>query len=200
MAWDGRLSQIEDDAELMQRVAAGDAAACRRILREWLPSVHRFALRLTGNTAEAEEVAQDAIVRLWRQAPKWEPRARLSTWLHRVAYTLAIDRLRRPQNAPLDDAAMDIADTRPGPAAARHNKDRERAVQAALDGLPERQKAAILLVHYQQLSGAEAAAALEISVEALESLLSRGRRALKAALTSQRLDLLEESDEARSLR
>ncbi len=200
MAWDGRLSQIDEDAQLMRRVAAGEAAACRQVLRDWLPAVHRFALRLLGNAAEAEEVAQDAIVRLWRQAPNWEPRARLSTWLYRVAYTLSIDRLRRPGMAPLDDAAMEIADTRPGPAAGLLARERTAQVEAALAALPERQKAAITLVHYQQLSGSEAAAVLEISVEALESLLSRGRRALRAALSGQRSDLLEDGDEAGALR
>jgi RNA polymerase sigma-70 factor, ECF subfamily len=200
MAWDGRLSQIDEDAQVMRQVAAGDAAACRQVMRLWLPQVYRYALRLTGSTAEAEDVAQDALVRLWRQAPNWEPRARLSTWLYRVAYTLSIDRLRRTGPGPLDDAAMDIADTAPGPSAALQERDRTAMIDAALSALPERQRAAIVLVHYQQMSGNEAAAVLDVSVEALESLLSRGRRALRTALAGNKHELMEGGDEAGTLR
>ena len=172
---------VEADAILMRRVAAADAAACRELIDRELPGLLAFAYRLLGDRAEAEDIAQDAFLRLWQMAARWKPKAKIRTWLRRVTYNASIDRLRRrrPQVDP-EDAA--IADTARNPAEAAHAVQVEIAVAAALAELPERQRAAIALAHYDGLGNQETADILAISVEAVESLLARGRRALRSRL------------------
>lgn len=172
---------VEADAILMRRVAAADAAACRELIDRELPGLLAFAYRLLGNRAEAEDIAQDAFLRLWQMAARWTPKAKIRTWLRRVTYNASIDRLRRrrPQVDP-DDIA--IADTARNPAEAAHAAQVEIAVEAALAELPERQRAAVALAHYDGLGNQETAEILAISVEAVESLLARGRRALRSRL------------------
>ncbi len=141
---------------------------------------------MLNDAAEAEDVAQEAFLRIWRQAPKWTPgAAKFDTWLHRVALNLCYDRLRRRRERPTDEVPEQID---PAPLADRRLESRDTGlrVNAALAALPERQREAIVLCHYQEMGNIEAAAALQISVEALESLLSRGRRALRVALADLR--------------
>ncbi|MBI4081078.1 MAG: RNA polymerase sigma factor [Candidatus Lambdaproteobacteria bacterium] len=175
------------DAELtlMRRVAAGDPQACAELVDQHLRRVTRFAYRMLGSLAEAEDLSQEVFLRLWRHAGRWEPRARLATWLHRVAYNLCLDVLRRRRNVALDDVP-EPADPGIGPADALLQEQIARAVEAALARLPERQRAALVLVHYEGLSGVEAAEALACSEEALESLLARGRRTLRQRLANLR--------------
>lgn len=153
---------------------------------------------MLGDAAEAEDVAQEVFLRVWKAAPQWRPGGALfSTWMHRVAMNLCTDRLRRRRETPAEDAGATLADGAPSPASALQAGERRAAVEAALAALPERQRAAIVLAHFQELPAAEAAAILEVSVEALESLLARARRALKAALAAQVADLLGDPEGAR---
>lgn len=175
----------------MQRVGAGEPEAARLLVMRHIGRVVGLSHRMLGDATEAEDVAQDTFLRLWRNAARWEPRALLGTWLHRVAYNLCVDRLRRRRALPLDEAG-DVADPAPGAGAVIHLKDVSDAVSRALDALPERQRHAILLVHYQELGNIEAARILGVSVEAIESLLARGRRGLKQSLAARRPDLLGE--------
>lgn len=179
----------ESDASLMRRIDAGEGDAARTIVARHLDRVVGLSHRMLGDAAEAEDVAQDAFLRLWRNAGRWEPRALLGTWLHRVTYNLCVDRLRRRRGVSLDEAA-EVADPAPGANAVIHLKDVSAAVSKALDSLPERQRQAILLVHYQEVGNIEAARILGVSVEAIESLLARGRRSLKQILAARRPDLL----------
>jgi len=133
--------------------------------------------------SEAEDVAQDVFLRVWKAAPNWRPgEAKFETWLCRVALNLCYDRLRRRRETPDPDAGLTVVDPGHSPADAWLAKQRADRVHAALAKLPERQRAAIALCHFQEMGNIEAAAALEVTVEALESLLGRGRRALRAAL------------------
>ena len=147
---------------------------------------------MLGDAAEAEDVAQESFVRLLRKAPDWEPgRAALGTWLHRVAVNLCIDRLRaRRPTSTLDDVP-EAALAGPEAGTLDGALDRQKAVRAALDSLPEKQRAAIVLVHYQGFSNREAGDLLDASVEAVESLLSRARRSLRTRLEATAADLLE---------
>jgi len=141
-----------------------------------------LAERMLGDPAEAEDVAQETFFRLWRHAPRWRPgAARLDTWLHRVALNLCYDRLRRRRERPVAEPP-DTADPGPAPDRGLLASDVGVRVRRALQDLPPRQREAIALCHYQELGNIEAAELMGVSVEALESLLSRGRRALKAAL------------------
>ena len=138
---------------------------------------------MLGNAADADEVCQDVFVRAWQQAPRWRPgEARFSTWLHQVALNQCRDRLRqRRESLPLD-AAPDAIDE-DTPERAQGRADRAAQVRVALEALPERQREALLLCHYQGMGNIEAAQVMELSVEALESLLGRGRRALRLTLS-----------------
>lgn len=148
-----------------------------------LPRMLNLANRMLGDAAEAEDVAQEVFLRVWREAPRWKPgAARFDTWMHRVALNLCYDRLRRRRVTPMADPP-DQVDPGPAPDRALMATDVGRRVQAAMMALPERQREALALCHYQELGNIEAAAVMDISVEALESLLSRGRRALRATLS-----------------
>jgi len=172
----------------MAAAARGEPAAARALIDAKLPRVLALARRMLKDAAEAEDVAQEVLLRTWRQAPAWRAgTARLDTWMHRVALNLCYDRLRRGREQPTAEPPEQI-DTGPAPDRGLAAQDVGRAVEAALLALPERQRTAIVLCHYQELGNIEAAALMEVSVEALESLLSRARRSLRAALAHARPD------------
>ena len=180
------MSDPDPDATLLRRIVRGEPAAMRALVAAKLPRVFGLAVRMLRDTAEAEDVVQEAMLRVWRHAGDWRPgRARFETWLHTVVLNLCRDRLRRRRDVT-GDALPETPDPAPDPQAELLEAERGRAVAAAIAALPERQREAILLVHYQDLSGGEAAAALGVSVEALESLLARGRRTLRARLGPSR--------------
>lgn len=176
------MEPSDPDESLVTRVAAGDAAAVRALAARKLPRLLSLAQRMLGDTPEAEDVAQEAMIRAWREAPRWKPgAARFDTWLHRVAMNLCYDRLRRRREIAMD-SPPERADEGPAPDRGLEAADVGRRVALAMGDLPDRQREAVALCHYQELSNIEAAAVMGVSVEALESLLSRGRRALRAAL------------------
>ena len=172
----------DPDEALLARVAEGDPAAVRALVARKLPRLLSLAGRMLGDAAEAEDVAQETFVRAWKQARAWRPGvAKFDTWMHRVALNLCYDRLRRRREAPTD-TPPEVGDDGPAPDRGLQAMETGERVAAAMGALPDRQREAIVLCHYQELSNIEAAALMGISVEALESLLSRGRRALRMAL------------------
>jgi RNA polymerase sigma-70 factor (ECF subfamily) len=182
----------DPDLELVRQVGAGDQRACAALVDRHLPKVLGLAGRLLGNRADAEEVAQEVFLRVWRHAGEWRPGgAKFSTWLHRVTFNLCHDRLRRRRETTLD-AIGDPPSGEPPPGTELQRAAVTARVEAALAQLPDRQREAILLCHYQELGNIEAAEAMEISVSALESLLARGRRRLKELLAGELGDLMGE--------
>ena len=182
IAGERRAGFPESDDSLIARVNAGDRRAWRVLVDRHTGPVFGQAWRMLGDRAEAEDVAQETFVRLMRKAPDWRRgEAALRTWLFRVAINMCIDRTRARRTVPLDDAP-EFADRATDPAATDRGIDMRQSVQAALQALPERQRAALVMAHYQGFSNAECADALEISVDALESLLARARRALRQTL------------------
>lgn len=186
----GRALDDTDDA-LMLRVGAGDRDAFRGLLERHLGRIVAFATRALGNRAGAEDIAQETFLRLWTTAARWQPQARLGTWLHRVALNLCLDRLERKHEVALDDIA-EPTDPHPSPAARMQTHDIATHVNAAIAELPTQQRIAITLCHYQELRNIEAAEMMGVSIEALESLLARGRRTLRARLRAALPDLLGE--------
>ena len=174
------------DGTLMVLFARGDAGAARVLTARLLPRALRHAARVLGDAAEAEDVAQEAMLRLWHAAAEWrtDGAAQPATWLHRVVANLAVDRLRRSGRAVGLD--FDTPDDAPGAEARLAQADRMAALDAALARLPERQRQAVVLRHIEGMSNPEIAEVLGIGVEAVESLTARGKRALKAALDGQK--------------
>ena len=180
------MNDDDPDAELLARVGRGEPRAVREMVERKLGRLLSLAERLLGRRSEAEEVAQEVFVRLWKQAPTWQPgRARIDTWLHRVALNLCYDRLRRRRDEAADDAVAEAeaeADPAGAPDALLEARQRGRRVARALAELPQRQREALVLQYYQQLSNSEAAELMGIGIEALESLLVRARRSLRERL------------------
>lgn len=177
-----------DDGALMVLFANGDAEAARLLSDRLLPRAYRHAARVIGDRAEAEDIAQEAMLRLWRAAATWQSNgsARVSTWLHKVVANLAVDRLRRAGRSVGLNDGDDPVDDGPGAEARLQQADRMAALDAALSRLPERQRQAVVLRHIEGLSNPEIAEILEVGVEAVESLTARGKRALAAALEGKK--------------
>ena len=181
----------ETDDTLVLRLADGCGGAMAALSDRHLQPVLACAWRILGDRSEAEDVAQETFVRLLRKAPEWQPDGpALRSWLLRVATNLCIDRRRvRGRIAPMPDDIDAFEDRDRAPLdddlAIRH------AVQRAVGDLPDRQRAALVLVHFQGLSGREAANALGVSAEAVESLLARARRRLRKVLSPHIKNLLE---------
>lgn len=190
-----RRRVIEDpDGELIARVANGDRTATRAIMARHLPKVLNLGRRMLGDAEEAEDVAQDVFIRVWTNAARWRPgQAKFETWIHRVAMNLCYDRLRRRPTSRLDDAP-DVADQTPSAEVRVQEQQLAGVVDAALRELPDRQREAIVLYHYQGLTNIDAADVMGVSVEAMESLLSRGRRALKRRLLPLKNDMFGTKD------
>ncbi len=185
-------SEASDEA-LLVLYGNGDRAAAQILTLRLTPMALRVARRMLGDWAEAEDVAQEAMMRLWRIAPEWrQGEAKVTTWLYRVVTNLATDRLRKRkgyrQGIGLEEAP-EVADAAPDVETRMMDGDRAEALQSALDQLPERQRQAVVLRHIEGLSNPEIAAVLEIGVEAVESLTARGKRALAAALAGRREEL-----------
>jgi RNA polymerase sigma-70 factor (ECF subfamily) len=173
---------IDPDTDLVVRAGQGDRAAAQALMARHLPKMLTVARRMLGSQAEAEDAVQDAFLKLWTHAARWQPgKAKFETWLYRVTLNKCYDRLRRRAPASLDEAA-EVVDPAPAADAVLENAALAGEIEAALAQLPERQRAAILLCHHQECGNIEAAEILGISVEALESLLARGRRALRDRL------------------
>lgn len=174
----------EPDDALLQRFADGDQSAARALTLRLTPRALAVSYRMLGDRAEAEDVAQEAMMRLWKIAPDWRVgEAKVSTWLHRVVSNLSIDRIRkRRRSGPGLDEVAEPQDPAPSAVAVLMAADRASAVRMALDALPDRQKQAVTLRHFEGLGNPEIGEIMEISIEAVESLLSRGRRALATAM------------------
>ncbi len=174
----------------MQQIRGGDHQAFAQLVDRHLKALHGFAQRLLGNPADADDIVQETFLRVWHKADKWQPKpAQVSTWLHSIAHNLCIDFRRRNKVDTVDIADVELIEPHQ-PDDSRQQHDVAVQVEAALQQLPESQRSAIILCHYQDLSNREAADALEISVAALESLMARGRRKLKKILAAQSADLL----------
>ncbi|MFN4101482.1 MAG: RNA polymerase sigma factor, partial [Pararhodobacter sp.] len=177
------------DEALLGRYAAGESSAARLLVDRLAPRILRLAQRLLQDAAEAEDVTQEAMLRLWKIAPRWqEGGAQPSTWLHRVAVNLATDRLRRRRGVDLDSIA-EPDDPAPAAVEGMIESDRRRALDEALALLPERQRVAVVLRHLEGLTNPEIGAAMGIGVEAVESLTARGKRRLAELLAGRRDEL-----------
>jgi RNA polymerase sigma factor (sigma-70 family) len=184
------------DAALLIAFANGDAEAAQLLARRLLPRTLSQAQRMLGDRADAEDVAQDAMMRLWRIAGEWrQGEAQVSTWLYRVTVNLCTDRLRRRKRSVPLDAVAEPLDAAPSVTARMHTEARAKALSEALAQLPPRQAEAVALRHLEGLSNPEIAVVMEIGVEAVESLTARGKRGLAAILAGRREELGVDDDD-----
>ncbi len=168
------------DQRLLTLIAQGDKHAFSLLMKRYLSSVIIFSMRYFPQRSDAEDIAQETFTRLWCKAPVWQDKGvSVKAWLFKVAYNQSIDQLRKQKPEYLADYDENIIDE----AAfieSMMDIDTNRAIQKlALDTLPERQRTAISLCTIRGFSNSEAAIVMGISVDALESLMARGRRKLK---------------------
>ncbi len=181
---------VSDDI-LLAQISSGNIAAWEIIIDRHLAAVSRYAAYILGDIVQSEDVTQETFIRLMKKADSWEPGdATLKGWLFKVARNLCIDHKRKKRPDPIENA-YDLLDPNDDDTTDRRI-DIANAVKTALGLLPERQKTAIVLVHYEGFSGAETAELLDISVEAVESLLARGRRNLRQTLKAHAIEFLGE--------
>lgn len=184
---------LADDA-LLLLFASGDARAAEALSLRLVPVVLAHAYRLLGDRAEAEDVAQEAMLKLWQIAPEWrQGEAKVTTWLYRVVANACTDRLRKRRTVDLD-AVAEPEDAAPSVLERMQDSARSDALQAALNSLPVRQRQAVVLRHIEGLSNPEIAEIMSVKVDAVESLTARGKRALKAALEARKDELGYQDD------
>ena len=182
---------LEDAPEeaLLVAYGNGDREAARVLTTRLAPRVLSYATRMLSDRAEAEDVTQEALLRLWKIAPDWrQGEAKVTTWLYRVVSNLCTDRLRKGRGVGLDQVA-EPEDDRPDAHTGLLEAARRSALDAALAELPERQREAVVLRHLENLTNPEIATVMDISVEAVESLTARGKRGLARLLAARRQDL-----------
>ncbi len=180
----------QSDAELLAAFAAGERSAALVLTQRLTPRVMGQAYRMLGNHAEAEDVTQEAMMRLWKIASEWDAdRALVTTWLYRVVANLCTDRLRKSGRGVALDAIEEPADPTPSAAATLQTGARVSALHAALGTLPERQAQAVSLRHLEELGNPQIAAIMDTNVRTVESLIARGKRALIARLSGRKAEL-----------
>ena len=171
----------ESDGELLRRASAGDVRAWRELVDAHSGPLFRYAYRMVGERDAAEDIVQEAYLRLWRQARRWRPEAPVRAWLFRVGGNLAIDTLRRRRHT--SEMEADHAEAAPGIEVRLAEKEQVRMVQRLVSELPERQRTALVLCRLEGMSMAEAGLVLGCSVGAVESLLSRARQQLRSRMS-----------------
>ena len=179
-----RELEAAEDAALMARIIAGDQAAFHRFAQRHVARFLAVAQRIIGNESDAEEIVQDALLRVWLHAPEWHPgAARVTSWVYRIVVNLALDHLRKNRGRPLSlDDAGDPTDPAPDAEMLAEGRQLESFIAGAIAELPARQRIALTLCFFEQMDCAEAAQIMQISVSAMESLLVRGRRTLRERL------------------
>lgn len=188
------------DATLMARIATGDRMAFRLFARRYGARCLATAQRVLRNQSDAEEVVQEALLRVWEHAAEWRgTTAQVTTWLYRIIVNLAIDRTRKrsPVFVPVEQGPVMI-DPAPSAHLVLEGRELETHIAGEIPELPRRQRQALSLCYFEGLSCAEAARAMNISVSAMEALLVRARRTLRERLAAaeagpQRLRLAKAS-------
>jgi len=180
------MSELTDDV-LMSQIQQQDEHALTLLVDRHLTALHAFARRMLGNTADAEDIVQEAFLRVWYRAHTWQPgQAKLSTWLHRIVHNLCIDLQRHRKGEKMNINIETIQDELAAPSNTPEEnllgEQTSQQVECALQELPEKQRSAIILCHYQGMSNRQAAEVLNVSVTALESLMARGRKTLRQRL------------------
>ena len=174
----------EGERQIVERILAGSELALRQIVDHHTQPIFNYVRRMTSNSIEAEDITQETFIRFWVSRDRFDPgRVKLTTWLHRIAHNLCVDHFRRKQLQGRQ--LQEQSDTDENPSINYELSVRAAIVSKGLMTLSERQRSAIVLCHYQNFSQHDAAHIMNLSVDALESLLRRGRRKLKQILAKE---------------
>ncbi len=178
------LTVPSDETELVRRIAARDQKAFRVAIEAHAQRLHRIAYRMVGDGAEAEDIAQEALLRLWDHAPRWSGGGlKLGPWLKRVVVNLSIDRLRVTKRNSGAEVPEQIDPSQLADGLIEADQERSQA-RALVEALPERQRAAIVLTYFEELPNTDAAAVMDMNIKAFESLLHRARTALRKSFAA----------------
>lgn len=179
----------DEDSELLDKLAAGDEAAFRMLVERHIDRAYAIALRIVGNAADAEDVVQDTMLKIWSHRGRWQHgRAKFSTWLYRVISNRCIDLRRKPRNENVE-TVPEIADGQPGAVEIIERNELNGMLELAMQRLPEQQRIAVIFSYHENMSNGEIAQVMDTTVAAVESLLKRGRQQLRQLLRKHERDI-----------
>src|SRR5882762_7615191 len=194
LAMASEASGVDSDAAVMLRVKQGDDAAFNYLVQKYRRAMLSFMFRMAHNAAAAEDLSQEVFLRVYRSRENYEPTAKFTTWLYRIATNLAVNHARdtkhdRPENmASLDQPdeesgqTMDVADDKLTVEQNIIRQERMKAIRAKVQALPERQRTAVIMHKYQQMDYRQIAEVLKLSESATKSLLFRAYETLRGQL------------------
>src|SRR6266700_5602608 len=180
---------FDEDSELLDRLAADDETAFRLLVERHIDRAYAIALRIVGNAADAEDVVQDTMLKVWTHRGRWQHgRAKFSTWLYRVVSNRCIDLHRKPRTENVD-AVPEVADAQPDASSVIERNEVNDLLEAAMLRLPEQQRIAVILSYHENMSNGDIAEVMDTTVSAVESLLKRGRQQLRELLRRHERDI-----------
>ncbi|BAC48959.1 blr3694 [Bradyrhizobium diazoefficiens USDA 110] len=180
---------FDEDSELLDRLAADDETAFRMLVERHIDRAYAIALRIVGNAADAEDVVQDSMLKIWSHRGRWQHgRAKFSTWLYRVISNRCIDLRRKPRTENVD-TVPEVADGRPDASRVIERNELNGMLEEAMQRLPEQQRIAVILSYHEDMSNGEIAEVMDSTVAAVESLLKRGRQQLRQLLRRHERDI-----------
>ncbi|KYK46269.1 RNA polymerase subunit sigma [Bradyrhizobium liaoningense] len=179
----------DEDSELLDKLATGDEVAFRMLVERHIDRAYAIALRIVGNAADAEDVVQDSMLKIWSHRGRWQHgRAKFSTWLYRVISNRCIDLRRKPRTENVE-AVPEVADNQPGAVELIERNELNDMLELAMQRLPEQQRVAVILSYHENMSNGEIAQVMDTTVAAVESLLKRGRQQLRQLLRKHERDI-----------
>jgi RNA polymerase sigma-70 factor (ECF subfamily) len=180
---------FDEDSELLDKLAIGDEAAFRMLVERHIDRAYAIALRIVGNAADAEDVVQDTMLKIWSHRGRWQHgRAKFSTWLYRVISNRCIDLRRKPRNENVE-TVPEVADGQPGAIEIIERNELNGMLELAMQRLPEQQRIAVIFSYHENMSNGEIAQVMDTTVAAVESLLKRGRQQLRQLLRKHERDI-----------
>lgn len=180
---------FDEDSELLHRLATGEEAAFRLLVERHIDRAYAIALRIVGNAADAEDVVQDTMLKIWSHRGRWQHgRAKFSTWLYRVISNRCIDLRRKPRNENVE-TVPEVADGQPGAVEIIERNELNGMLELAMQRLPEQQRIAVIFSYHENMSNGEIAQVMDTTVAAVESLLKRGRQQLRQLLRKHERDI-----------
>jgi RNA polymerase sigma-70 factor (ECF subfamily) len=180
---------FDEDSELLDKLAAGDEVAFRMLVERHIDRAYAIALRIVGNAADAEDVVQDTMLKIWSHRGRWQHgRAKFSTWLYRVISNRCIDLRRKPRTENVD-TVPEVADGQPDAADIIERNELNSMREIAMQRLPEQQRIAVIFSYHESMSNGEIAQVMDTTVAAVESLLKRGRQQLRQLLRKHERDI-----------